>query len=136
MKICRETPNLVKNRAQILGTFHLRIKYVVLLPETQIHHKTYLCNTLCCYTPERKIRLNNQQKALLPYIYNSRYPKAPKCYIICQLPGVFLTSGMFVMTKIQGGTKKTGTFEKTQQKLKKSKKKNLLAQIEPLQLAF
>ena len=32
--------------------------------------------------------------------------------------------------------KKTGTFEKTQQKLKKSKKKYLLTEIEPLQLAF
>ena len=32
--------------------------------------------------------------------------------------------------------KKTGTFEKIQQKLKKSKKKNLLTEIEPLQLAF
>ena len=32
--------------------------------------------------------------------------------------------------------KKPGTFEKTQQKLKKSKKKNLLMQTEPLQLAF
>ena len=37
--------------------------------------------------------------------------------------------------KVQGDTKK-GTFEKTQQKLKKSKKKNLLTEIEPLQLAF
>ena len=32
--------------------------------------------------------------------------------------------------------KKTGTSEKTQQKLKKSKKKNLLTEIEPLELAF
>ena len=31
---------------------------------------------------------------------------------------------------------KTGNFWKTQQKLKKSKKKNLLTEIEPLQLAF
>ena len=37
---------------------------------------------------------------------------------------------------IQGDTKKTGTFEKPQQKLKKSKKKKLLTEIEPLQLAF
>ena len=29
-----------------------------------------------------------------------------------------------------------GTFDKTQQKLKKSKKKKLLTEIEPLQLAF
>ena len=36
---------------------------------------------------------------------------------------------------IQGDTKK-GNFWKTQQKLKKSKKKNLLTEIEPLQLAF
>ena len=36
---------------------------------------------------------------------------------------------------IQGDTKK-GNFWKTQQKLKKSKKKNLLTEIESLQLAF
>ena len=33
-------------------------------------------------------------------------------------------------------TQKNGNFLKTQQKLKKSKKKNLLTEIEPLQLAF
>ena len=33
-------------------------------------------------------------------------------------------------------TKKNGNFRKTQQKLKKSKKKKLLTEIEPLQLAF
>ena len=32
--------------------------------------------------------------------------------------------------------KKNGNFWKTQQKFKKSKKKNLLTEIEPLQLAF
>ena len=32
--------------------------------------------------------------------------------------------------------KKNGNFWKTQQKLKKSNKKNLLTEIEPLQLAF
>ena len=37
---------------------------------------------------------------------------------------------------IQNDTKKNGDFWKTQQKLKKSKKKNLLTEIEPLQLAF
>ena len=37
---------------------------------------------------------------------------------------------------IQSDTKKTGTFEKNQQKLKKSKKKYLLTEIEPLQLPF
>ena len=37
---------------------------------------------------------------------------------------------------VQGDTKKTGTFEKPNKKLKKSKKKNLLTEIEPLQLAF
>ena len=36
---------------------------------------------------------------------------------------------------LQDDTKK-GNFWKTQQKLKKSKKKNLLTEIEPLQLAF
>jgi len=36
----------------------------------------------------------------------------------------------------RGDTKKTGTFEKTPKKLKKSKKKNLLTEIEPLKLAF
>ena len=36
---------------------------------------------------------------------------------------------------VQGDTKKRN-FWKTQQKLKKSKKKNLLTEIEPLQLAF
>ena len=34
------------------------------------------------------------------------------------------------------GDKKIGNFWKTQQKLKKSKKKKLLTEIEPLQLAF
>ena len=38
--------------------------------------------------------------------------------------------------KVQVDTKKTGTFEKHKQKLKKSKKKILLTEIEPLQLAF
>ena len=33
-------------------------------------------------------------------------------------------------------TQKNGNFWKPQQKLKKSKKKNLLTEIEPLQLAF
>ena len=33
-------------------------------------------------------------------------------------------------------TQKTGTFEKPNKKLKKSKKKKLLTEIEPLQLAF
>ena len=33
-------------------------------------------------------------------------------------------------------TQKKGTFEKTQQKFKKSNNKNLLTEIEPLQLAF
>ena len=33
-------------------------------------------------------------------------------------------------------TQKNGNFWKTQQKLKKSKKKNLLTEIEPLQFAF
>ena len=33
-------------------------------------------------------------------------------------------------------TQKNGNFWKTQQKLKKAKKKNLLTEIEPLQLAF
>ena len=33
-------------------------------------------------------------------------------------------------------TQKNGNFWKTQQKLKKSKKKKLLTEIEPLQLAF
>ena len=37
---------------------------------------------------------------------------------------------------IYGVTQKNGNFWKTQQKLKKSKKKNLLTEIEPLQLAF
>ena len=35
-----------------------------------------------------------------------------------------------------GWHKKNWNFWKTQQKLKKSKKKNLLTEIEPLQLAF
>ena len=39
------------------------------------------------------------------------------------------------ITLIQSDTK-NGNFWKTQQKLKKSKKKNLLTEIEPLQLAF
>ena len=33
-------------------------------------------------------------------------------------------------------TQKNGNFGKTQQKLKKSKKKKLMTEIEPLQLAF
>ena len=33
-------------------------------------------------------------------------------------------------------TQKNGNFWKTQQKFKKSKKKNLLTEIEPFQLAF
>ena len=41
-----------------------------------------------------------------------------------------------VLPDIQSDTKETGTFEKSQQKLKKSKKKNLLTEIEPLQLPF
>ena len=41
--------------------------------------------------------------------------------------------GSFVI--VQGDTK-NGNFWKTQQKLKKSKKKNLLIEIEPLQFDF
>ena len=41
----------------------------------------------------------------------------------------------WLVGELQGDTKK-GNFWKTQQKLKKSKKKKLLAEIEPLQLAF
>ena len=37
---------------------------------------------------------------------------------------------------LQSDTKKRELFKKTEQKLKKSKKKNLLTEIEPLQLAF
>jgi len=40
-----------------------------------------------------------------------------------------------VETVVQGDTKK-GNFWKPQQKLKKSKKKKILTEIEPLQLAF
>jgi len=43
--------------------------------------------------------------------------------------------GFFGEIFIQGDTKK-GTFENPQQKLKKSKKKKLLTEIEPLQLSF
>jgi len=38
--------------------------------------------------------------------------------------------------KVNRVTHKKGNFWKTQQKLKKSKKKKLLTEIEPLQLAF
>ena len=38
--------------------------------------------------------------------------------------------------ELYGMTQKNGKFWKTQQKFKKSKKKNLLTEIEPLQLAF
>ena len=37
---------------------------------------------------------------------------------------------------LKGDTKKNGNVWKPQQKLKKSKEKNLLTEIEPLQLAF
>jgi len=40
-----------------------------------------------------------------------------------------------VQHKVQSDTK-NGNFWKTQQKLKKSKEKNLLTENEPLQLAF
>ena len=43
---------------------------------------------------------------------------------------------LFTIYDIQSDTKKRGNFWKTQQKLKKSKTKNLLTEIEPLQLAF
>ena len=49
-------------------------------------------------------------------------------------PGQSLASGYFGL-HIQGDTKKRELL-KTQQKLKKSKKKKLLTEIEPLQLAF
>ena len=42
---------------------------------------------------------------------------------------------MYVYVYIQSDTK-NGNFWKTQQNLKKSKNKNLLTEIEPLQLAF
>jgi len=41
----------------------------------------------------------------------------------------------YILT-IYSVTQKKGNFWKTQQKLKKSKEKNLLTEIEPLQLAF
>jgi len=50
--------------------------------------------------PGRNMQLSNQQNALLPYLCNSGYPKAPMCYIIRKLAVIFLISGMFIMTKI------------------------------------
>ena len=41
-----------------------------------------------------------------------------------------------IVTSYTEWHKKNGNFWKPQQKLKKSKKKNLLTEIEPLQLAF
>ena len=58
-----------------------------------------------------------------------------------ELAGVFCE--LFIFSKINikdcalyRVEQKNGNFLKTQQKLKKSKKKNLLTEIEPLQLAF
>jgi len=42
-------------------------------------------------------------------------------------------SAMYFLYRV---TQKNGNFWKTQQKLKKSKKNNLVTEIEPLQLAF
>jgi len=52
-----------------------------------------------------------------------------------ELQGVKGNSSFGQITGIQSDTK-NGNFWKTQQKLKKSKKKKLLTEIEPLQLAF
>ena len=52
--------------------------------------------------------------------------KVPYYFYVKQSPHLFNT----------GWHKKTRTFEKTQQKLKKFKKKILLTEIEPLQLPF
>ena len=66
-----------------------------------------------------------------------------KCYMVCNLirsvvmfnkSGAVQTHGL--LGHVQSDTKKNGNFWKTQQKLKKSKKKNLLTEIEPLKLAF
>jgi len=43
---------------------------------------------------------------------------------------------MEVLSAMYRVTQKTGTLKKTQQKLKKSKKKSLLTEIEPLKLAL
>ena len=48
----------------------------------------------------------------------------------------FLHSFKVQMMGLYKVTQKNGNFWKTQQKLKKSMKKNLLTEIEPLQLAF
>ena len=51
------------------------------------------------------------------------------------LPFVFKGS-RFEAYRIHRVTQKNGNFWKTQQKLKKSKEKNLLTEIEPLQFSF
>ena len=53
-----------------------------------------------------------------------------------QLHAIFmLPYEVYAISIIQSDTK-NGNYGKTQQKLKKSKKKKLLTEIEPLQLAF
>jgi hypothetical protein len=87
--ICRETLNLVKigqkYRALTRGP-----KYVLLLPATYIHHKTFLCNTqyfLCCW--KWHVAQQYTQNALLSSHCNDGYANAPQYYVMRTLP-VFL----------------------------------------------
>ena len=56
-------------------------------------------------------------------------------YVI-QVPWLFANGNEMELHDIYRVTQKNGNFWKTQQKLKKSKKKKLLTEMEPLQLAF
>jgi len=70
---------------------------------------------IACWIPKTTDTLS--EYVILLFHYNNGCISAPHCSVI-QV------------------TQKNGTFWKTQQKLKKSKKKILLTEIEPLQLAF
>ena len=71
------------------------------------------------------------------WIYSEKWFSAGKNVVVLRI--VYIQRSYFRKSLeiiLRGDTKKTDTFEKTQQKLKKSKKKNLLTEIEPLQLTF
>ena len=55
---------------------------------------------------------------------------------LTEIGGITHFRASFVAISLIKSDTKNGNFWKTQQKLKKSKKKNFLAEIEPLQLAF
>ena len=93
------------------------------------------------FSPRRKSRNAKQEYSMLSLQIPTRItPCRLSCvHIKFKMLVIFVHIVLWCQCCLRRNTewhKKNGNFWKTQQKLKKSKKKNLLTEIEPLQLAF